>query len=379
MASGPGERLLHGDLLVQGEPDQQRERVVRDQLVGLCGSRWRETRCSGGRWLREIERTGRAPFDDDVVAVANEADLFVLNLECCISERGQRWPDPRKPFFFRAPPLAAELLAEMGVDCVTLANNHALDYGPQALLDTLDHLSAVGIACVGAGPNAATARASRLLAARHMRLAVLGASDHPEAFAAGPDRPGIAYADLRDDPRGGWLADAVAAARRAADAVLVTPHWGPNMTVRPSSAIRQAARALLSAGATLVAGHSAHLPHGTERGVLYDLGDFVDDYAVDPRLRNDLGLLFLIDLDAHGPRARSHPAQARALPHAHRPRRRRRLDPPPLHDACAVSRTEVTESEARLHADLRHVDRAATRHGHAPRDHVGLEGRWRSS
>jgi poly-gamma-glutamate capsule biosynthesis protein CapA/YwtB (metallophosphatase superfamily) len=251
---------------------------------------------------RTIARSRRPPVAPEVLAVAAEADIFVLNLECCISDRGHRRPDPRKPFFFRAPPLAAELLAQMGVDCVTLANNHALDYGPQALLDTLEHLSAAGVAAVGAGPNAETARAPRLLAARHMHLAVLSASDHPEDFAAGPNRPGIAYADLREDPRGGWLADAVAAARRDADAVLVTPHWGPNMTVRPSAAILQAARALLAAGATLVAGHSAHIPHGTERGVLYDLGDFVDDYAVDPRLRNDLGLLFLIDLDARGPR-----------------------------------------------------------------------------
>jgi hypothetical protein len=177
-----------------------------------------------------------------------------------------------------------------------------LDYGSQALLDTFEHLSAARIAWVGAGPDAATARAPRLLTTRGMRLAVLGASDHPEEFAAGPDRPGIAYANLREHAGGGWLTDAVAAARRDADAVLVTPHWGPNMTVRPSAAIRRAARALLSAGTTLVAGHSAHVPHGSERGILYDLGDFVDDYAVDPRLRNDLGLLFLVDLDAHGPR-----------------------------------------------------------------------------
>jgi poly-gamma-glutamate capsule biosynthesis protein CapA/YwtB (metallophosphatase superfamily) len=109
-----------------------------------------------------------------------------------------------------------------------------------------------------------------------MRIAVLGVSDHPEEFAAEPDRPGIAYADLRRDASGGWLARAVPAARHDVDAVLVTPHWGPNMTVRPSAAIRRAARALLAAGATFVAGHSAHVPHGAERGVLYDLGDFVD-------------------------------------------------------------------------------------------------------
>src|SRR5881392_3218974 len=73
------------------------------------------------------------------------ADAFVLNLECCISRRGTRFPDRRKPFFFRAPPVAAERLAELGVDAVTLANNHALDYGPDALLDTLAHLDAAGI------------------------------------------------------------------------------------------------------------------------------------------------------------------------------------------------------------------------------------------
>jgi len=256
-----------------------------------------------GRGVAEaIARTRRPPLDPDVLAVAAEADLFVLNLECCISARGSPWPEPDKPFFFRAPPPAAELLAHAGVDCVTLANNHALDYGADALLDTLEHLRAAGVAWAGAGPDEAAARAPALLAAGGLRLAVLGASDHPAAFAAAPDRPGIAYADLHDDPAGGWLAGAVAAAARQADAVLVTPHWGPNMTVRPSAHIRAAARALLAAGATLVAGHSAHVVHGAARAVLYDLGDLVDDYAVDEQLRNDLGLLFLVDLDPGGPR-----------------------------------------------------------------------------
>jgi poly-gamma-glutamate synthesis protein (capsule biosynthesis protein) len=256
----------------------------------------------GREVARAIGRSRTAPLAPEVVAVAAEADLFVLNLECCISDRGRRWPDPEKPFFFRAPPLAAELLAEIGVDCVTLANNHTLDYGQEALLDTVEHLRAAGVACVGAGADATAARAPVVLAARGMRLAVLGASDHPAEYAAGADRCGIAYADLRDDPRGGWLGRAVSAAAAAADAVLVTPHWGPNMTVRPPSYVRRAAEALLAAGATLVAGHSAHVVHGAQPGVLYDLGDLVDDYAVDPRLRNDLGLLFLVELDAHGPR-----------------------------------------------------------------------------
>ena len=75
------------------------------------------------------------------------------------------------------------------------------------------------------------------------------------------------------------------------------------MTARPLPHIRRAAGALLAAGAALVAGHSAHVVHGAGPGVLYDLGDFVDDYAVHPALRNDLGLLFLVELNAYGPRS----------------------------------------------------------------------------
>jgi poly-gamma-glutamate synthesis protein (capsule biosynthesis protein) len=255
-----------------------------------------------GRQVARAILGGQKPLlGGDVVAVAAESDVFIVNLECCISDRGRRWPDPAKLFFFRAPPVAAERLARIGVDCVTLANNHALDYGAQGLLDTLEHLSAVGIACVGAGPDVASARAPARLSVGATRLAVVGFADHPAAFAAGPAEPGIAYAALRDDGIG-WIANAVAGARRGADAVLVTPHWGSNMTARPTRYIRRAARALLAAGATLVAGHSAHVVHGVEPRVLYDMGDFIDDYAVNPELRNDLGLLFLVDLDAAGTR-----------------------------------------------------------------------------
>src|ERR671937_387899 len=95
----------------------------------------------------------RAPLvAADVAEQIATADAFVLNLECCISSRGTRFPAPGKRFFFRAPPVAAERLAELGVDAVTLANNHALDYGSDALLDTLAHLRAAGIVAVGAGP-----------------------------------------------------------------------------------------------------------------------------------------------------------------------------------------------------------------------------------
>jgi poly-gamma-glutamate capsule biosynthesis protein CapA/YwtB (metallophosphatase superfamily) len=240
-------------------------------------------------------------FAPDVVALAREADLFVLNLECCISDRGRRWADPYKPFFFRAPPEATEALVLLGVDCVTLANNHALDFGQEALLDTFEHLRSAGIRWVGAGPELEAARAPVVLDANGFRLAVAAFSDHPAEYEAATAEPGIAFADLRRNGLPAWLRESLPKAGAEADALLVTPHWGPNMTAAPVRHVRAGAKALRDVGASLIAGHSAHVFQGVERSVLYDLGGFVDDYAVDARLRNDLGLLFLVELDGSGP------------------------------------------------------------------------------
>ncbi|MEU1616409.1 CapA family protein [Streptomyces sp. NPDC005722] len=301
---------------------------------------------------RLAEAPAEALFSEEVVAAAREADLFVLNLECAISDRGEPWPDPFKPFFFRAPPVAVRALAHLGVSCVNLANNHALDYGRTALLDTLEHLAGAGIAAVGAGPDEAAARAPVVLGGvgGSPALGVLGVTDHPPEYAAGPDRPGVAYADLAGGvPR--WLTDGVAGLRARAPAVLVTPHWGPNMTTGPARYIRDAAAALRTAGATLVAGTSAHVFHGVTDGVLYDLGDLVDDYATDPRLRNDRGLLFLVTFDPAGRR----PVRLEAVPIALdlcftrlADRGERAWIARRFRRACAAFGHEVTEEGGRL-------------------------------
>lgn len=256
-----------------------------------------------GRSVAERLAAGTPPSSliaPSVAEAMGAADLAIVNLECCISDRGTPWTARSKSFFFRAPPVAVDVLRWLGVDAVTLANNHALDYGFDALLDTRRLLEAAGIAVVGAGADAAEARQPLVLEAGELRVGVIGITDHPKDFAATPTRPGVAYADL-DDGVPGWLLDLVRATREKCDVLLVTPHWGPNMTAEPRPPIRSAATALVEGGATFVAGHSAHVFHGVAGRVLFDLGDFLDDYAVDPILRNDLGLLWLVTLDAHGP------------------------------------------------------------------------------
>ena len=243
--------------------------------------------------------------DEVVAAEIRSADLAILNLECCLSTRGSRWPDPAKPFFFRGPPSAIGLLTYLGVNAVTLANNHALDYGIEALTDTLALLDQAGIRHVGAGPDRDAARRPCVLEAKGFRVGLVAFTDHPREYAASERQPGVAYADLAHGiPT--WVLEAVATT--AADAVVVTPHWGPNMSDRPVERVRRAAAELEAAGATLVAGHSAHVFQPVSGRVLFDLGDFIDDYARDDRLRNDLGLLWVVDLEPTGPR------RLRALP-----------------------------------------------------------------
>jgi poly-gamma-glutamate capsule biosynthesis protein CapA/YwtB (metallophosphatase superfamily) len=320
---------------------------VKDLTLALAG----DTMLGRGVAERLAVAAPESLFAPALVEIVRQADLFVLNLECCISERGRPWPAPGKPFFFRAPPAAAEVLAWLGVSCVTLANNHALDFGDEALMDTFGHLERAGISWVGAGPNIERARAPVVLDSGGFRLGVLGVCDHPKDFAAGPGRPGVAYADLqREVPS--WLLAAVGAIQ--ADVSLVTPHWGPNMVPAPVPHVRRAASALVQAGATLVAGHSAHVFHGVERRVLFDLGDFIDDYAVDPVLRNDLGLLWLVTLDADGPvRLEAvplfldfcHTRLASGEDAAWIGKRFR--------DACSAMGTEVTEKDGRLVVEWR--------------------------
>jgi poly-gamma-glutamate capsule biosynthesis protein CapA/YwtB (metallophosphatase superfamily) len=226
--------------------------------------------------------------DPALAELTCSADLFVLNLECCISERGEPVP---KVFNFRAPPAAVETLLRLGVGCVSLANNHALDFGSDALVDTFAHLREAGIAWAGAGENEEQAREPTVV----QGLPFLAFADHEPGFAAGPDEPGTAFADIRRGTVPDWLKEGAAGA-------LVCPHWGPNMEPSPLPYVRASARELRETGAALVAGTSAHVFQGVEGNVLYDLGDFLDDYARDPVLRNDLGLLFLVELEPDGPR-----------------------------------------------------------------------------
>jgi poly-gamma-glutamate capsule biosynthesis protein CapA/YwtB (metallophosphatase superfamily) len=260
-----------------------------------------------GRGVAEVLNDHMRPEEPwgDVMPLLDAADLRIINLECAITDNEQPWTRTPKVFHFRARPSAIETLRTARIDACSLANNHTLDFEEQGLLDTLEHLDAGGIRHAGAGRNREEAADPAILTApadHTRRVALLAFTDNEPPFAAGADRPGTNYLPVSLKPDVLLRVErAVAAVREiGVDTVIFSNHWGPNMVQRPREIFRRFARAVIDRGVDIYYGHSAHVFQGVEiyRGkpILYDTGDFIDDYAVDPKLRNDWSYLFRVSV-----------------------------------------------------------------------------------
>ncbi len=214
-----------------------------------------------------------------VASTLSSADLLVANLECTLSESGE---PQHKAYTFRAPPAVADALALAGVDVVSLANNHSLDYGFEALAGTEQLLSQRAIAFAGAGSNEAAARAPAIVERNGLRVAFLAYVDvlvetrthfDTRSWIATADTPGVAWAEVDH------IAADVAAARAQADVVVVLLHFGLEGRTPITPAQRAVAHAAIDAGAALVLGAHPHVLQGVERYngglIAYSLGNFV--------------------------------------------------------------------------------------------------------
>jgi poly-gamma-glutamate capsule biosynthesis protein CapA/YwtB (metallophosphatase superfamily) len=201
-------------------------------------------------------------------------DLTVVNLECAVSNLGSKVP---KQFNFRGDPAALRSMREAGVEVANLGNNHAFDYGPEALVDTIRNLRSNGIAPVGAGRDERRATDPAVFEMKGWRVAVVGIGNvvEPEpAAVAGPGKPGVA---CNDDIA--CMERAVKKARRAADLVVVSIHWGVELHPEPNAFQAQIAHALIDAGADVIFGHHSHRLGSTGeyrgRPIFWSLGNFV--------------------------------------------------------------------------------------------------------
>ncbi len=210
------------------------------------------------------------------------ADLALINGEGTISEGGALVAKGEdSPNTWRAGPAAVELLVDAGVDVVSFGNNHAGDYGPDAVREGIQRLRVAGLDVTGAGLDLADARTPAYRRVGDTVVAFVGVDlTHVRAYRAGDDRPGTYALSVRArevDETVKELRDVLREAREHAHVVLLTPHWGPNWRTEPLPELRSLARRLLDAGYDGILGHSAHTLQGVElvdgKPVIYDAGN----------------------------------------------------------------------------------------------------------
>lgn len=212
----------------------------------------------------------------DLMDEMKNADIMMINNEFPYSARGI--PTEGKQFTFRARPESASILKEMGVDIVSLANNHAYDYGEEAFLDTMDTLDGIEMPYVGAGHNLEEASKPVYFIAGDIKIAIVSATqierlDNPDTKGATDNSAGV-FRCLNPDR----LLEAVREAKENSDFVVVYIHWGTENTVEVDWAQLDQAPKIADAGADLIIGDHPHCLQPIEYvngvPVVYSLGNF---------------------------------------------------------------------------------------------------------
>ncbi len=210
----------------------------------------------------------------DLQAEFQNSDIAMVNEEFPFSKRGTAMKD--KQYTFRIDPKWVQILSDMNVDIVTLANNHSLDFGEKALLDTFDTLNAAGISYVGAGHTIDEAKETKYFETNGKTIAILGASrviPVPE-WNAGTNKAGLF---TTYDPAA--LVTEIKTAEDQSDFVVVYVHWGIERDTKPKDYQRNLAKQYIDAGADLVIGSHPHVLQGIEYykdvPIVYSLGNFM--------------------------------------------------------------------------------------------------------
>ena len=204
----------------------------------------------------------------------SRADIYMANQEFPFSDRGT--PAPDKQFTFRVPPERVSMMHELGIDIVTIANNHTLDYGTDALVDTCTTLENAGIPYVGAGANMDRAKQLETIEVRGRTIGFLAASRvYPDtSWVANSKKPGMVSGY---DPS--ILLKEIEAAGEYCDYLVVYMHWGIERVEKPQEYQRTLGRQLIDAGADLVIGSHPHVLQGIEyyqgKPIVYSLGNFI--------------------------------------------------------------------------------------------------------
>ena len=234
--------------------------------------------------------------------VIQSCELAICNLECVIADSGSPWHEESKAFHFRSHAKNVRALECAGINAVTLANNHSLDFGTEALLEMFSILDRSKIAHPGAGQSLDEATQPVTLKFAGTNFSLLSFTDGMPEWAAGHNGAGI-YFVPPDSSSPLWqdLFDKVTEAKTKSDFLIISPHWGSNWGYEVEPLYSMWAHKIIDAGADMIFGHSGHVPRGIEiyngKPIIYSAGDFIDDYAISDAEPNDEGFIYLLVLD----------------------------------------------------------------------------------
>ena len=215
-------------------------------------------------------------IDSSLVERMRNADICMINNEFPYSDRGQ--PLANKKFTFRAKPSTVDFLSQLGVDIVSLANNHAYDYGEDALLDTFDTLTTAGIKYVGAGHNISEAMTPQYFTINGTKISIVAATQierslPPDTVEATENNAGV----LRTlDPE--KFVSVIKEAKSNSDVCIVFVHWGSENKTDFEDSQVILAKSYAEAGADLILGAHPHVLQGFDYvgdvPVLYSMGNY---------------------------------------------------------------------------------------------------------
>lgn len=248
-----------------------------------------------------ISREGYSYVWGNMLPLLHSTDMNIVNLETTLTRSEKKVP---KVFNFKAAPDKVKTLTEAHITFVNLANNHIFDYSEEGLVETLHVLRDADIQFAGAGMNREEAERPCFIKKNNLRVGILGFTDNEPGWSADLSKSGINYIDISSKNSRQKVLEAILGIRVKTDVVVVSMHWGPNMREEPPDYFIAFAHDMVEMGADIIHGHSAHIFQGIEvyhnKLVLYDTGDFVDDYVVHQVLKNNHSFLFRVEVTRKG-------------------------------------------------------------------------------
>ncbi len=237
------------------------------------------------------------PFED-VADIFTNADISFVNLETCVSDRGES--EKKEGFGFRTEPKYLEVYTSAGIDIVSCANNHVRDFGMDALSDTFENLNTYGLGYIGAGRNATEAAKCEVFTVNGLKIGftALNMINMNPTWYATDERAGINCVDFADCQD---YLDLISEYDKACDVLVVSAHWGVEYTNAITEEQQQFAHLLCDNGADIILGHHSHTlqPVESYNGsmIFYSLGNFLF-YKMD----DDAGktAIFEIEVDKNG-------------------------------------------------------------------------------